>query len=163
MFPKDRRITTKNLKVYFDQALNKKNKESAKDVARLLTLFLIATLFCPLTLPYVSWSYLPYVEDLEESQTYAWSTFITDYLINELDTKCNKPETVGGCIMGLMVKYSYRFLKYLSTIKWCTKHFFLEKQYFLCEHTSILPRMTFRAYFPRFMKWTLARFTQELV
>lgn len=164
VFSKDGTITRKNLKVYFDKALKKKNKESAKDVAQLLTLFLIATLFCPLTFQYASWSYLLCVEDLEETRTYAWSTMITDCLINELDKRCDKPKTVGGCIMGLMVKILIIVFSSIFPLLNCALNIlFLEKQYFLSEHTSILPVMMVRAYFPRFMKWSLTRLTQELV
>lgn len=98
MFPKDRTITRKNLKVYFDKALTKKNK------------------------------------------------------------------TVGGCIMGLMVKILIIVFSSIFPLLNCALNIlFLEKQYFLSEHTNILPEMMVRAYFPRFMKWSLTRLTQELV
>lgn len=100
---KDSRVMNiSSLRLHFDQAMKRKKLEDAKDVARVLTLFVIATLFCPSTSSRLSWSYLEFVEDLEKSTSYAWSTFITEYLIDELNTKA--PKNVGGCIVGLLVK-----------------------------------------------------------
>ncbi|KAI8569416.1 hypothetical protein RHMOL_Rhmol02G0277300 [Rhododendron molle] len=76
--------------------------EAAKDLARLLTLYTIGTLFFPTTGPNLNWSYLKLIEDLENSANYNWSEFITNYLVNELNSK--NPTIVGGCTTALLVK-----------------------------------------------------------
>jgi hypothetical protein len=97
----DRIVTIPSLRACFEKVVKKNSPEDAKDVARVLTLYLLATFFCPLSTSRLNWNYLEFVEDLETSTSYAWSTYITDFLIKELDTK--EPKNVGGCVMGLLV------------------------------------------------------------
>lgn len=97
-------ISIKSLKSYFDRVVKKNTDEDAKDVARVLTLFVLATVFCPNTGSRISWSYLEYVCDLEKSKSYAWSKLITNEQIKDLETKT--PNNVQGCTVGLLVKIS---------------------------------------------------------
>ncbi|KAI8524395.1 hypothetical protein RHMOL_Rhmol13G0147000 [Rhododendron molle] len=76
--------------------------KAVKDLARLLTLYTIGTLFFPTTGPNLNWFYHKLVEDLENSANYNWSEFITNYLVNELNSK--NPKIVGGCTTALLVK-----------------------------------------------------------
>ncbi len=114
VFSNESSIRTKMLQKQISTALEKNDKENRKDVARLLTLFILATLFFPSTSRTLSWCYVDYVEDLENSKSYAWSTLITEFLLHELYKKSDSPRTVGGCVMGLMVKYSNFPLYYFS-------------------------------------------------
>lgn len=108
------RVTIENiLKPPVKKKQKKKQKEvseteAAKDLARLLTLYTIGTLFFPTTGPNLNWFYLKLVEDLENSANYNWSEFITNYLVNELNSK--NPTIVGGCTTALLVKIFYPFL-----------------------------------------------------
>ncbi|KAH7866591.1 hypothetical protein Vadar_022384 [Vaccinium darrowii] len=101
--------------------------ESTKDLARLLTLYVLGTVFFKTTGPSFNWSYVPFVENWEECTTYAWSIHLTDHLTNELDTKRKTPWTVGGCTVALL--------------------------YWLCEHVKIMEPV--EPQIPRFMKWNV--------
>ncbi|KAH7860419.1 hypothetical protein Vadar_013190 [Vaccinium darrowii] len=129
----DRIINIGSLRDCFEKVVKKNTPQDAKDVARVLTLYLLATVFCPHTTSRLNWNYLEFVEDLEASTSYAWSTYITEYLINELDTK--EPKNVGGCVVGLL--------------------------YWLCEHTTLVKKGA-PADFPRFNKWRLSDVTELL-
>ncbi|KAH7834766.1 hypothetical protein Vadar_019530 [Vaccinium darrowii] len=94
-------VTISSMRDYFNKAVKKNRPEDAKDVARLLTLYLLAMIFCSLTTSTLNWNYLQFAEDLETSTSYAWSTYITEYLIKELDNK--EPKNVGRCVVGLLV------------------------------------------------------------
>ncbi|KAI8543182.1 hypothetical protein RHMOL_Rhmol08G0198000 [Rhododendron molle] len=75
--------------------------KDAKDLARVLCLLLIRTLFFPNTQARVSWAYLDFIEPLENSTLYNWSSFITEEVIHELNLRgSSKPTKVGGCVMG---------------------------------------------------------------
>lgn len=126
-------ISIRSLKLYFEKAVTKKTDESAKDVARVLTLFVLATLFCPNTGSRITWSFLDYIVNLEESKSYAWSKFITDELIKDLETKA--PNNVEGCSLGLL--------------------------FWLCEHTK-LANISEPSDFPRFRRWKLSDLNESL-
>ncbi len=104
VFSKETGIVKKNLDEHIEKALEGNDETDHKDVARLLTLLLLATLFFPTTSNTLSWCYVPFVEDLEKSQSYAWSTLINEFLLQELYNKCDQPKSVGGCIIGMLVK-----------------------------------------------------------
>ncbi|KAH7860474.1 hypothetical protein Vadar_013825 [Vaccinium darrowii] len=108
--------------------------ESTKDLARLLTLYVLGTVFFKTTGPSLNWAYVPLVENLEECSTYAWSRYITDYLINELDSKYTNPWAVGGCTVALL--------------------------YWLCEHAKIMEPV--EPHIPRFMKWNVNELDAKL-
>ncbi|KAI8543444.1 hypothetical protein RHMOL_Rhmol08G0218500 [Rhododendron molle] len=62
------------------------------------------TLFFASTQARVSWGCLEFVESLDNSTSYDWATFITEYVIEELNKRASsKPTKVGRCVMGLMV------------------------------------------------------------
>ncbi|XP_058216915.1 uncharacterized protein LOC131327801 [Rhododendron vialii] len=133
------RVTIENiLKPPVKKKQKKKQKqvseiEAAKDLARLLTLYTIGTLFFPTTGPNLNWSYLKLVEDLENSANYNWSMFITNNLVNELNSK--NPAIVGGCTTALL--------------------------YWLCEHTHIMEPA--QQTFPKFMKWKMNELAAKLL
>ncbi|KAH7841893.1 hypothetical protein Vadar_010873 [Vaccinium darrowii] len=129
----DRIVTIGSLRECFEKVVKKNRPQDAKDVARVLTLYLLATVFCLHTTSRLNWNYLEFVEDLEASTSYAWSTYTTEYLIKELDTK--EPKNVGGCVVGLL--------------------------YWLCEHTTLVKQGA-PSDFPRFNKWRLSDVTELL-
>ncbi|KAI8572161.1 hypothetical protein RHMOL_Rhmol01G0176900 [Rhododendron molle] len=103
--PKGQRILTiRVLREFFDKAIQGTTLEDAKDLARVLCLLLIGTLFVLNTQARVSWVYLDFIEPLENSTLYNWSSFITEELIHELNLRgFSNPTKVRGCVMGLMV------------------------------------------------------------
>ncbi|KAI8571340.1 hypothetical protein RHMOL_Rhmol01G0112300 [Rhododendron molle] len=103
--PKGQRILTiPLLREFFAKTVEGTSLQDAKDLARVLCLLLIGTLFFASTQARVSWGYLEFVESLDNSTSYDWVTFITEYVIQELNKRASsKPTKVGGCIMGLMV------------------------------------------------------------
>ncbi|KAG5564315.1 hypothetical protein RHGRI_000498 [Rhododendron griersonianum] len=135
--PKGQRIlTTPILRDFFDKAVKGTTLNDAKDLARVLCLLLIGTLFVPNTQARVSWAYLDFIEPLENSTSYNWSSFITEEVIHELNLRgSSNPTKVGGCAMGLM--------------------------YWLCEHVRLInqgdPHNS-----PRFLKWRLSDLSKEL-
>lgn len=103
-------MTNISLREFFNtKVMAGESEEDAKDVARVLTLYLISTVFLPSTASRISWSYFPFIEDLEKCSSYAWSTFFTEELIKQLNTNFTTPTVAGGCIVGLLVKTSTIF------------------------------------------------------
>ncbi|XP_058186503.1 uncharacterized protein LOC131303580 [Rhododendron vialii] len=122
-------MTNSSLKEYFQIAVKEKDDESANDVARVLTLYLISMVFLPSTESRVSWNLIEFVEDLDKISSYDWATFFTDKLIRQLNDNIETPASTGGCITGLL--------------------------YWLCEHVKLVSQRD-PTNFPRFVKW---RFT----
>ncbi|KAG5562129.1 hypothetical protein RHGRI_004993 [Rhododendron griersonianum] len=135
--PKGQRIlTTPILRDFFAKAVNGTTLNDAKDLARVLCLLLIGTLFVPNTQSRVSWAYLDFIEPLENSTSYNWSRFITEEVIHELNLRgSSNPAKVGGCVMGLM--------------------------YWLCEHVCLIKQGDPHN-IPRFLKWRLSDLSKEL-
>ncbi|KAG5532087.1 hypothetical protein RHGRI_026635 [Rhododendron griersonianum] len=102
VFKKEKEMLVSRMKIFLREAFTERSIESAQDVARVLMMLVLATIFVPLSQPKLSWAYCPFIEDLNTSTTYAWSTFITEHLVKELDTKHTNPTTVGGCVLGLL-------------------------------------------------------------
>lgn len=98
-------MTNTSLKECFQIAVKKKDEESANDVARVLTLYLISTVFLPSTASRVSWNLIEFIEDLDKISSYDWATFFTDELIRQLNDNIETPASTGGCITGLLVKF----------------------------------------------------------
>lgn len=106
----NRIMTNISLREFFNtKVMAGESEEHAKDVARVLTLYLISTVFLPSTASRISWSFFPFIEDLEKCSSYAWSTFFTEELIKQLNTNSTTPTVAGGCIVGLLVKTSTIF------------------------------------------------------
>lgn len=95
-------------------------------------MLVLATIFVPLSQPKLSWAYCPFIEDLNTSTTYAWSTFITEHLVKELDTKHTNPTTVGGCVLGLLVNIS-SFCRLMS----CLLLYLYMCIHFICVSVSV--------------------------
>ncbi|KAH7867469.1 hypothetical protein Vadar_033914 [Vaccinium darrowii] len=116
-------VTIGSLRECFEKVVKKNRPQNAKDVARVLTLYLLAMVFCPHTTSRLNWNYLEFVEDLKASTSYAWSMYITEYLIKELNTK--EPKNVGECVVGLLVIDSKlvptdeekKFLQFVEDVK----------------------------------------------
>ncbi|XP_058192239.1 uncharacterized protein LOC131309651 [Rhododendron vialii] len=121
-------MTNSSLKEYFQKAVKKKDEESANDVARVLTLYLISTVFLPSTASRVSWNLIEFIEDLDRISSYDWATFFTDELIRQLNDNMETPASTGGCISGLL--------------------------YWFCEHVKLVSQGD-PTNFPRFVKWRL--------
>ncbi|XP_058199740.1 uncharacterized protein LOC131314858 isoform X2 [Rhododendron vialii] len=104
VFKKEKEMLVSRMKIFLRKAFTEDFSESEQDIARVLIMLVLATIFVPLSQPKLSWAYCPFIEDLNTSTTYAWSTFITEHLVKELDTKHTNPTTVGGCVLGLLDK-----------------------------------------------------------
>ncbi|KAG5520880.1 hypothetical protein RHGRI_033446 [Rhododendron griersonianum] len=129
VFKIEKEMLVSRMKIFLKKAFTEDSSENAQDIARVLMMLVLATIFVPLSQPKLSWAYCPLIEDHNTSTTYAWSTFITKHLVKELDTKRTNPTTVGGCVLGLL--------------------------YWLCEHTSIMNMRQSKDNCPRFMKWDM--------
>ncbi|XP_058217231.1 uncharacterized protein LOC131328283 [Rhododendron vialii] len=136
VFKKQKEMLVSRMKIFLRKAFTKDSTQSAQDIARVLMMLVLATIFVPLSQPKLSWAYYPFIDDLNTSTTYAWSTFIIEHLVKELDTKHTNPTTVGGCVLGLL--------------------------YWLCEHTSIMNVQQSKDNCPRFMKWDMSDLPEAL-
>ncbi|KAG5565979.1 hypothetical protein RHGRI_001790 [Rhododendron griersonianum] len=129
-------MTIPILRDFFAKAVKDTTLKDEKDLARVLCLLLIGTLFFPNTQARVSWAYLDFIEPLENSTLYNWSSFITEEVIYELNLRgSSNPTKVGGCVMGLM--------------------------YWLCEHVRLINQGDPHN-IPRFIKWRLGDLSKEL-
>ncbi|KAI8535222.1 hypothetical protein RHMOL_Rhmol10G0157100 [Rhododendron molle] len=81
VFKKEKEMLVSRMKIFLRKVFTKHSSESAQDITRVLMLLVLATIFVPLSQPKLSWAYCPFVEDLNTSTTYAWSTFITEHLV----------------------------------------------------------------------------------
>ncbi|CAL5381752.1 unnamed protein product [Camellia sinensis] len=72
------RISVKSLREALGDALESTTTVDVEDVARILCLFVMATLLLPTTGLTVGWAFVALVEDLEMMNSYAWSTAV-DY------------------------------------------------------------------------------------
>jgi hypothetical protein len=113
------RISKHNISDALRNAAQEDTDIGLEDVARLLTLFCLATLFVPsknLSLP---WFYVSLVEDLANMKKYNWSQHILQFLENSLSsTSRSKGEykAVSGCIMILPVTIPCHY----SMLYFCT-------------------------------------------
>ncbi|KAI8568388.1 hypothetical protein RHMOL_Rhmol02G0194900 [Rhododendron molle] len=128
-------MTNSSLKEYFQIAVKKKDEDSANDVARVLTLYLISTVFLPSTTSRVSWNLIEFIEDLDKISSYDWATFFTDELLRQLNDNIETQASTKGCITGLL--------------------------YWLCEHVKSVSQGG-PTNFLRFVKWRLTDFSVGL-
>jgi hypothetical protein len=98
------RLKKHNISEALRNAAQEETEIGRQDVARLLTLFCLATLFVPTKSLYLSWVYVALVEELENMKQYNWSAHISHILENSL---CSPSRTKGaaGCIMILPVTF----------------------------------------------------------
>lgn len=113
-FPRDESegrtfLTRKKITTALHQAVMGKKQDDIEDVARLVTLYLLNTLFVPFTSSVTSWSYIDYVADIDAMCSYNWSAHIFQFLINglsKIETKKGKdvPKSTG-CTIAVLVSY----------------------------------------------------------
>ncbi|KAK9267478.1 hypothetical protein L1049_009904 [Liquidambar formosana] len=129
------RLTPPIIEKLIFEALKGEMEENNEDVARLLCLYAFVTVFFPTSSTQLSWSYMTYVEDLDNMKDYNWPAAIRSNLEASIEHSHTKPENVTGCVIALL--------------------------YWLCEHSSIL-KPTKKNAIPRFLKWNLGKLTKVL-
>ncbi|CAL5403192.1 unnamed protein product [Camellia sinensis] len=95
-----------------------------------ITLNLCLKLLMPTTGHTLCWSFLNYVDNLNNIKKYNWVEAIKDTLMNSMANANNNPKHATGCVMLLL--------------------------YWHCEHNKLL-RPSNKEGFPRFMKWNLGK------
>ncbi|KAG5553128.1 hypothetical protein RHGRI_011107 [Rhododendron griersonianum] len=108
-------MTNSSLKEYFQIAVKKKDEESANDVARVVTLYLISTVFLPSTASRVSWNLIEFIEDLDKISSYDRAIFFTNELVKQLNDNIETPASTEGCIIGLLY-WLYNLLDVLDPL-----------------------------------------------
>ncbi|CAL5363733.1 unnamed protein product [Camellia sinensis] len=125
-----KRLDGKSLTKMFQQTKKGKSTNDRQDLARVITLYLCLKLLMPTTGHTPSWSFLNYVDNLNNIKKYNWVEAIKDTLMNSMANANNNPRHVTGCVMLLL--------------------------YWYCEHSKLL-RPSNKEGFPRFMKWNLGK------
>ncbi|CAL5366460.1 unnamed protein product [Camellia sinensis] len=125
-----KRLDGKSLTKMFQQTKKGKSTNDHQDLARVITLYLCLKLLMPTTGHTLSWSFLNYVDNLNNIKKYNWVEAIKDTLMNSMATANNNPRHVTGCVMLLL--------------------------YWYCEHSKLF-RPSNKEGFPRFMKWNLGK------
>ncbi|CAL5361240.1 unnamed protein product [Camellia sinensis] len=125
-----KRLDGKSLTKMFQQTKKGKSTNDCQDLARVITLYLCLKLLMPTTGHTLSWSFLNYVDNLNNIKKYNWVEAIKDTLMNSMANANNNPRHVTGCVMLLL--------------------------YWYCEHSKLL-RPSNKEGFPRFMKWNLGK------
>ncbi|CAL5329760.1 unnamed protein product [Camellia sinensis] len=78
------RISVKSLQEALGDALEGTTRVDVEDVARIMCLFVVATLLLPTTGLTVGWAFVALAEDLEMMNSYAWSTAIASTLTTSI-------------------------------------------------------------------------------
>ncbi|KAI8555271.1 hypothetical protein RHMOL_Rhmol05G0162100 [Rhododendron molle] len=85
-----------------EQLLKSNKKKDVQDVARLVCLFLCATLFFTSSAT-LSWVYVKHMDDWNKMKNYDWGTTIKDMLIKSIEKNISDPWKVQGCAILLFV------------------------------------------------------------
>ena len=107
------RISVKSLREALGDALEGTTTVDVEDVARIMCLFVMATLLLPTTGLTVGWAFVALVEDLEMMNSYAWSTAIASTLTTSIHSSLGSPENVTGCVLLPLVS-KLNYLKYYA-------------------------------------------------
>ncbi|XP_038712188.1 uncharacterized protein LOC120006279 [Tripterygium wilfordii] len=134
-FEKCDRLTKVIISDALKLAIQGRQQNDIEDVARLLTLHILVSLFVPNKAQSLGWTYIEYVEDITNVTTYDWSMHILECLYMSLCANANNPTDVTGCVMSL--------------------------PFWLCEHVEIIEPMEQEA-FPRCLKWDLRKLMKTL-
>ncbi|CAL5437219.1 unnamed protein product [Camellia sinensis] len=97
------RISIKSLREALGDALEGTTTVDVEDVARIMYLFVVATLLLPITGLTVGWAFVALVEDLKMMNSYAWSTAVASTLTTSIHSSLGSPENVTGCVLLLLV------------------------------------------------------------
>ncbi|CAL5424948.1 unnamed protein product [Camellia sinensis] len=97
-----KRLDGKSLTKIFQQTKKGKSTNDRQDLARVITLYLCLKLLMPTTGHTLSWSFLNYVDNLNNIKKYNWVEAIKDTLMNSMANVNNNPRYVTGCVMLLL-------------------------------------------------------------
>ncbi|CAL5353654.1 unnamed protein product [Camellia sinensis] len=95
------RISVKSLREALGDALEGTTTVDVEDVARIMCLFVVATLLLPTIGLTVGWAFVALVEDLEMMNSYAWSTAVASTLTTSIHSSLGSPENVTGYVLLL--------------------------------------------------------------
>ncbi|CAL5376478.1 unnamed protein product [Camellia sinensis] len=97
-----KRLDGKSLTKMFQQTKKGKSTNDRQDLTRVITLYLCLKLLMPTTGHILSWSFLNYVDNLNNIKKYNWVEAIKDTLMNSMANANNNPRHVTGCVMLLL-------------------------------------------------------------
>ncbi|CAL5362539.1 unnamed protein product [Camellia sinensis] len=97
-----KRLDGKSLTKMFQQTKKGKSTNDRQDLARVITLYLCLKLLMPTTGHTLSWSFLNYVDNLNNIKKYTWVEAIKNTLMNLIANANNNPRHVTGCVMLLL-------------------------------------------------------------
>ncbi|CAL5361380.1 unnamed protein product [Camellia sinensis] len=98
------RIFVKSLREALGDALEGMTVD-VENIARIMCLFVVATLLLPTIGLTVRWDFVALVEDLEMMNSYAWSTAVASTLTTSIQFSLGSPENVTGCVLHLLVNH----------------------------------------------------------
>ncbi|KAF7114281.1 hypothetical protein RHSIM_RhsimUnG0093700 [Rhododendron simsii] len=97
------RSSTTTMKEKIKELKTSNKQHDIDDVARLLCLFLCATLLFSTTGTTVNWFYVHYMEDLEKVKEYDWASAIANYLLKSIHKNHKELRELKGCSMLLPI------------------------------------------------------------
>ncbi|GMP79938.1 hypothetical protein CsSME_00035245 [Camellia sinensis var. sinensis] len=101
-----KRLDAKSLTKMFQETKKKrKSTNDRQDLARVIALYLCLKLLMPITGHTLSWSFLNYVDNLNNMKKYNWVEAIKDTLMNPMANVNNNPRHVTRCVMLLLYWY----------------------------------------------------------
>ncbi|XP_038713922.1 uncharacterized protein LOC120007633 [Tripterygium wilfordii] len=127
-------LRSPNIKSALQEVIESEDVDDVEDVARLLMLYVCQALFFSTTTDALPWTFVYYIEDLEEVKNYNWSRAIKNNLMDSIKNFVITPVKVTGCVTVL--------------------------SYWFCEHTNVFSPVDY-AKFPRFLKWDLQKWSKD--
>lgn len=134
-FKETNRLSKPLLEEALKKTVNGKKQHDVEDVARIMCLYICATLLFATSGHTIGWVFVKYIEDLENMKSYAWSSAIRSSLISSIETAYSSPEKATGCVIALL--------------------------YWICEHTTLVQPEDENV-FPRFLKWDLTKLNKKM-
>ena len=110
------RLTITIVREQLLEALKGQSLDDIEDVARLLCLYVIGTLFLVRTGAYMGWLHVHNIEDLNKIYTYQWPEHICETLLASVQKNHSKLDNVMGCVMALLVSTQNSFILLYSKI-----------------------------------------------
>ncbi|CAL5422833.1 unnamed protein product [Camellia sinensis] len=97
-----KRLDAKSLTKMFQETKKEKSTNDHQDLVRVITLYLCLKLLMLITGHTLSWSFLNYVDNLNNIKKYNWVETIKDTLMNSMANANNNLRHVTGCVMLLL-------------------------------------------------------------
>ncbi|KAH7832896.1 hypothetical protein Vadar_001150 [Vaccinium darrowii] len=100
----DRAIETRWMKEQIESLVGEEDEEDVADVVRIVCMLLFVTVFFAGRGTTLKWTYVQFLEDIDNMQKYDWAQEIVDVLLKSIKHYDEGPKDVAGCVIALPVK-----------------------------------------------------------